>query len=726
MSVERPTFSELWFRVAQIRARLRTVVQIGRQDFRGHLWYVVQDDTSNQYYRLSRAAYEFVARLDGERTVSQVWMMCCEEQGDEAVTQPEVIQLLGNLYSANLLQADIPPDAAGLFQRYQTRTHRELTGMLSNFLFLQIPVLDPNVFLDRTRWLLGRLFTWYGGLLWLVWVAMGAYCAILRAPDLFHDTTSVLDPNNIGFLYLSFVGIKMLHELGHAVACKKFGVDEGKGGEVHSMGVMLMVGMPFPYVDASSAWALRNKWSRILVGAAGMIVELAIASGAAIVWSRSAPGSAVHAITYNMMFVSSVSTILFNGNPLLRYDAYYMLSDFLEIPNLNVGARDYVYHLVRRYVWGMKLDRTPVTSWTERFWLFVYFFASTAFRVMVSVGLFWSLANRWFIVGALLAAAFVVGWTIKPAMEFGRYLASNRELEAVRLRAIVTSLLGTAAVFGLPLLLVTAEHTRLEGIAEPRELAMIHSKGSEFLTLHLETGSLVKAGGAVLIAGTNESLDADLSKATWELEVLKARKRAAQDEGDTAVGQVLDEKLAAMAEKIEDVRKSIRDLELRAPFAGSWISPHADLVPGGFVPRGQQVGVVADLNAIIIRAPADQQSAARILAQAQPRVEIRGRKRPDLFFTGVIEKIHPAGDKQLPSMALGYAVGGTTEIDTGDRTGSTSKERTFQVVIRPDPGSAVHLLSGQRVVVRFDLGHRSLARQWWEALLRLAQRRFHT
>lgn len=709
-----------------IHARLRTVVQIDRQDFRGQLWYVVQDDTSNQYYRLSRAAYEFVARLDGRRTVADVWMACCAELGDEAITQPEVIQLLGNLYSANLLQADIPPDAAGLFRRYETRKRRELESRIANFLYLQIPVFDPDVLLDRTVWLFGKLFTWWGGVLWALWLALGAYFAILRADELMQASGSVLDPGNLGLLYVTFTSVKILHELGHAMACKKFGQDEGKGGEVHAMGIMMMISVPYPYVDASSAWALRNKWHRIVVGAAGMIVELAVASLAAIVWAKTAAGTTVHAIAYNVMWVSGVSTLLFNGNPLLRYDAYYMLSDWLEIPNLAQSGREYVTYLVHRWVWGVRSASTPVKSRSERFWLFVYYWASTAFRVTVAIGLFWVLANRWFVVGALLAASFVFGWTVKPLIAFGRYVTSSPLLAPVRMRAVLTSVLALALIAGAPLAIVTPEYTRLEGIAEPRDIAVIHARGGEVVTARLETGQLVKPGDAPLIEGVNEGLEADRARFAAALDALFARKRAAQESRDTAVGQVIDEKIAAMKDKVAEVERMIGELTVRAPFEGTWVAPQPELAPGVWVHRGQQLGVVARLDRIIVRAPADQQSAARILAHARPRVEIRVRRRPDLFFTGTIEKIHPAGDKRLPSMALGYAVGGSTETEQGDRAGLTSKERTFQVVIRPDAGSDLGLLSGQRVVVRFELARAPLARQWWDALMRMAQARFNT
>ena len=109
MSNLRPTFHESWYRVADLRARLRPSTQISRQHYRGERWYVVRDPAGNQYHRLSSAAYRFVGLLDGSRTVSEAWDTAGGVLADDAPTQPEVVQILSQLHAANLLEADITP-----------------------------------------------------------------------------------------------------------------------------------------------------------------------------------------------------------------------------------------------------------------------------------------------------------------------------------------------------------------------------------------------------------------------------------------------------------------------------------------------------------------------------------------------------------------------------------------------------------------------------------------
>jgi putative peptide zinc metalloprotease protein len=238
MPVDRPTFSESWYRVADLRPQLRSTVQIHRQHFRGQMWHVLQDPASNQFFRLNEAAHRFVAMLDGRKTVAQVWQICNDQLGDSAPTQGEAIQLLGQLYTSNLLQAELPPDAEGLFNRYRKRVKREVQGYLMNLLFVRIPLFDPDHFLDHWVGIFGRVFTWYGLVVWLSLVFTGLYFLIGSAGDLLAQTRGVLDPGNIPYLYLGFILAKVCHEFGHSFACKKFGKVSGSGGEVHVMGIM--------------------------------------------------------------------------------------------------------------------------------------------------------------------------------------------------------------------------------------------------------------------------------------------------------------------------------------------------------------------------------------------------------------------------------------------------------------------------------------------------------
>ena len=246
MSTERSTFSESWYRVSPLTLRLVESVSASRQYFRGRRWYVLQAPASNRYFRLSESAYHFVAVLDGRRTVGQVWRISMETFGDAAPTQGEVIQLLCQLHSSNLLQGDLAPDAEALFQRHQKHFWREVKGAFANILFVRIPLWDPDRLLNRWVGLVGKVFTVHGGLMWLGLISLALWTVGSHTQALAANASGILHPENLPLLYLSLVMVKLIHEMGHAFACKELGRKSGTGGEVHQMGVTFLVFTPLP------------------------------------------------------------------------------------------------------------------------------------------------------------------------------------------------------------------------------------------------------------------------------------------------------------------------------------------------------------------------------------------------------------------------------------------------------------------------------------------------
>src|SRR5271154_3905685 len=380
----RPTFSESWYRVAELKPKLRAGAQVSRQYYRGDRWYVVRDPAGNQFHRLSDAAYRFVGLLDGRRTVEQAWDLVGGQLADDAPTQPEVIQVLSQLYAANLLETNITPDAMVLLRRHKKLVQQKMQNRLMNVLFPRIRLWDPDRFLCRWMPVARMIFSKVGAMVWLIVVGLALATVLPQWDQLKAAATNSLDFQhnfeNLFLLYGTFVVIKAIHELGHAFACRRF------GGECHELGIMLLVLVPTPYVDASTAWSFPSKWERVFVGAAGMIVELFVASLCAFVWAstNAAAYPLIKQLSYNAMFVASVSTIIFNANPLLRYDGYYILSDLLEIPNLRQKSTGYALGLIKRHISRLKLQNPPPPV-GQRFWLFAYAVASSIYRVFIGV-----------------------------------------------------------------------------------------------------------------------------------------------------------------------------------------------------------------------------------------------------------------------------------------------------------------------------------------------------
>jgi putative peptide zinc metalloprotease protein len=707
MASHRPTFSESWSRVAELKPRLRATAQAHRQWFRGRAWRVVRDAASNQHFRISRQGYNFLGRLDGRRTVAQAWRTSVEIDGDDAVTQPEALELLSKLYDANLLATDRPGDARSLLSRRCRRVTREMKGHLQSVLFARIPLFDPDALLTRWRPVVGWLFTPAGLALWVVIVALGLLTLAGRFGALAGEAAGTLEPDNLIWLYLAYVGIKGLHELGHGFACKQFGVAQGGEGEVHAMGIALLIFVPVPYVDASSAWSLRRRSHRIVVSLAGVMTELVCASLAAIVWVSTGPGSLPHALAANVIVLASVSTLIFNGNPLLRYDAYYALSDWLDIPNLWQRSRQQLHALVKRRVFGLRSAESPAATHTEAVTLTAYAVCSGVYRVTLSAAIVLMLAERFFVVGVALAIMGLVLWGVVPVGRFVRYLAVNPEIGRVRARAQLASLgivLGFLAIVGL---IPVPAHVRLEGVVEAGRRQVVRAGVDGFLSGAVETGAAVRSGDTVATLESAE-LDAELAGASSRAEQSRRRLDAALTSDPSSVGAHL-QRIGAIEQRLARLEADRGSLVVSATVDGVWVAPSLGDNLGARIERGRTLGVIASLDDLRVRALADQGAVgaltpleATLDRDASDRLRIRVAGRPERTYAGAGFSINDAAgpqDEDNPSAGTGFEALAPISQPAG-------------------------LYPGQRVIVRIELEDATIARQVYTAFRRLIQRRF--
>ncbi|MFN7614142.1 MAG: PqqD family peptide modification chaperone, partial [Phycisphaerae bacterium] len=281
-------------------------MQITRQGYLGRRWYVVQDPSSNGFYRLNPVAHEMVALLDGSRTVDEVWQLGLTRHGDEALTQNDVITVLSQLYGANLLQADIAPETEQLLSRGNERRKKKFIGQAIGLMYFRIPLFNPNGILAMIEPVMRPLLNKWGFVAWLALVVTAIAALVPHWRTLVGGFDSAIAPSNWPILLASYVVLKLWHETGHGVICKRF------GGQVPVFGAMMLVLVPSPYVDASASWSFRSKWQRIAVGGGGMMFELFVAAIAAFVWlgTKDNPGL-VHQVAYNVMLTSGVSTVVF-------------------------------------------------------------------------------------------------------------------------------------------------------------------------------------------------------------------------------------------------------------------------------------------------------------------------------------------------------------------------------------------------------------------------------
>ena len=488
-----PLVSNLWYRVADRRPQLRPHARIHRHRYRGEVWYLLQDPASSRVQRFTPAARLIVALMDGSRTVEQLWSIANRRLGEHAPTQDEIIQLLGQLHAADMLQSDVTPDVAELVARGEREDRARIRQSFANPMALRLQLWDPDRFLDIFAPVWSLIWSRWGALLWLAVVLPALFLIAPHWSELTNDFTDrVLAVDNLFLVYLSFPLIKALHEMGHATAVK------AGGGEVHDLGVIFLVLLPVPYVEASASTVFRSKYQRALVGAAGVIAELFVAALAFYGWLIVEPGI-VSALLFNVMVIASVSTLIFNGNPLLRYDAYYVLADLIEIPNLASRAARYWSYWLERYVLGVREAEAPNGTRAENAWLAVYGLAAAVYRVLVTVVIAMFIAGRFFFIGVLLAFWGVFAMAGLPVIKAAAHLATSPRLRRRRGRAIGVALAAALGVAAFLIAVPMPSHSYAEGVLWLPEEDIVRAGESGFVSNFLvQPGEEIVKGDALV------------------------------------------------------------------------------------------------------------------------------------------------------------------------------------------------------------------------------------
>ena len=691
-----------WSLISKLRPQLHSHVRTFPQIYRGERWYVLRDESSGRHLRFNASAYEFIGRMNGLLTVQMIWDRIQASLEESALNQDDVIMILTQLYAIEALKSGLPTDAREFFERFQNDRRLRQQRAIMNPLAIRIPLLDPDNMLNRFIPRVRPLFSWGGAILWLFVVGFASLLALVNFPELLSALNQdILSPSNLLLMMLMFIIIKLVHEFAHAFAVKMW------GGEVHEMGITLLVLAPVPYVDASATWAFHDKYKRVLVGAVGIMVELFIASLALFVWLAVEPGLLRNA-ALDALLIGSVSTLLFNANPLLRFDGYYILQDLVEIPNLYTRSGRYYLYLIQRYLFGLESVRSPVTARGERNWFVVYGFAAFFYRLFILVVIVLFLAEEYLFIGVALGTWAIATQVILPVFRGFRFLLTGTMLEGRRYRATtVSALLFTLISVGL-LFMPVSLTTHAEGIVWVSQQGRLYAGAEGFVdNVLVSSGSHVEAG-TPLIQLRAPSLLAQQLKLEARRRELEIRSAAEQLESRTQ-SNITKEELIAVNAELELIYEQISSLLVRSEVAGTFVLPDERKLHGSHLNQGQLIGYVISPERMIVRAVVPQTDIG-LIRQKVEQVEVRFAERLNEIVNVQIVRETPAGITTLPSRALGAAGGGEIAVKLTD-DGTTAAEQVFQVDLSM-PGEIDITGVGERAYVRFDHGSEPLASQW--------------
>ncbi|MBI5618470.1 MAG: PqqD family peptide modification chaperone [Gammaproteobacteria bacterium] len=708
--------SSHWYRVAGIAPRLRDQLRIHAHRYRGQPWFVVEDRLNGKFHRFDHLAWRILRLLDGTRTLEALWQQLAAEGGEDTPSQEDLLALLGQLHGLDLLASDTLPDLAELARRERRVSRQKRLSRYLNPLALRLPLVDPDRFLGRVVARFGPALERWGVWIWLVCVLPAVPLAAQHWRELtgnFGERLLAFD--NLLLLGLVFPLVKGLHELGHGLACKL------RGGEVHDMGVMLLIFLPVPYVEASSAWAFPDKHARALVGAAGMLVEIMLAALAFYLWLWLEPGT-TKALVYDVVVLASVTTLVFNGNPLLRYDGYYIASDLLEIPNLAQRAGRYWGYLVERYVLRQTEAASPALAPGEAAWFTFYAPLAFAYRcfVMFSISIF--VATQYFAVGVFIAIWSLVmslGLPLWRALSwFGRAMAGRRTGSRARRAGLAFAVVLAIAFYVVPLPL----HTQVDGVLSLPEDAMLRAGQSGFVAgVALPVDAEVAPGTEVLKL-EDPTLAAHLEAQRARVEAARVRYDAVRLSEPVLAAEFLPA-LAHARTELADLEARAAQLTVKSGARGRvWLDRRDDL-PGRHLRQGDVVGYVLPAGAPHVRVIVDQHDQDFIRGRTR-EVNVKVPFAADALWRAGVLRAVPAASHELPSPALGRQGGGAVATDPRDDTGKRALVSHFEYELTL-PAAFPYQAIGSHVSVRFEHAPEPLGYRLQRTVRRLFLAYFH-
>ena len=691
-----------WERLRQSRPRLRGDIKIYVQHYRNEDWYLLADPLTNQQLRLDAVSHALVRQLEHGATVGAAL-----EQIDAEISIEDAGYLLMQLREAGMLRGDLKPTAEeAIAQKKRLVKVQQLRRWLTP-LAIKIPLLDPDKWLAKGVFIPRLMFTSWGGYAFACLLVTAAIAAMNHWSALqVHWSSRFVDPDNLLWTLALYPLVKGFHEFGHGLAAKHW------GAEVHEMGVMMLVFLPVPYVDASSTGTFHFARHRMAVAAAGILTELLLASVALIAWCYVTPGFA-RDMLFNVLVIGGVSTLLFNGNPLLRFDGYYVLSDALRIPNLGARASGYLGYLFKSIILGLDSYK-PLTSRGEVPWLCIYGVASGIYRLLLSFTIALYVASRFFVIGLLIAAWFLLYQVLRPYI-----LAAVRTIPIAMQQQRLTRYLATVGSLTvlLPALLMLTpvqQSTTGYGVILPPESSIVRVKTPGFATTTVpESGAQLKPTDTILRLHDDDLLYRKLQlDARIDAADTLFRSALAQNSADTGR---LKADLASLEAELGTVQADISSLVVTSQNSGRFSSLLPRNISGRWLNEGDLIGVVTGPDDWIIEVMIPQ-TKIDLVRRDSRSVQAISLSRPQDVIPAIMASETPLATQYLPNKSLGTMSGGPLSVDARDPSGLTLVTPMFQVSVQLADAN-YHV--GQTMLVRFLHGSEPLGVRWLRGFRRL-------
>jgi putative peptide zinc metalloprotease protein len=682
---------------SQLYITLRKDLHVSVQYYRGKPCYLLEDPQEIQFYRVGIDEGTFISMLDGTTSLDNVLRQLAATLGKDAFSEPEAMQIVHWLLDAKLAY---PSGSISLEQQKDesAQSHRHAFNPLA----IRIPLAHPDRFFTSALPWCAWLFE---PAIWGVWLCacLAVFWQLTTGWSSFtKELQTVVAPHNWPSLMIAWVFLKILHEGAHGLVCKKY------GGIVSETGIMILWGMPVPYVDVTASWTFRSKRQRIYTALAGVYAELFVAALAGLLWCQTGPGW-IHYWCMHIVVIAGISSLLFNANPFMRFDGYYVLMDLLEIPNLYGFGQQFWRSVRGKFLAGASVIFPGDTPWQRQI-IAWYGLLAAIWRIIVYLSLtiltlaIFPLEEShmiWCIL-ALIAALAIWHYMKK------RRLPSPRE-KSSPVRPVLISGAGLLLLGLMLLCFSTPFRITAPAIVEYKPLLVIRNYSPGFVRkIEVKSGQAVKSGQVVAVLA-NDEIDCEAADLQREIDISRLTLRTLQHKEDIASMKAEQQKLKSLEKKRDEKIEQAARLVVRAPASGIIVSRQPESLLGKYLTEGSEVVLLGDENRKELRVSVDQDDSDSFFAQVGKPVWIRAGEN---VFINTLSLIEPRASLEPLHPALTATKGGPLPVklkpkespDKKDESGADSYELltpqfTGEVTLPLDQSAL--LAAGQRAQISF-------------------------
>ncbi|GAB5495475.1 MAG: hemolysin D [Phycisphaerales bacterium] len=613
--------------------------------------YVFRDPMTLAVHKVSERDYQLCAAINEDKQLGHVFDELVENDMVDQEDEESFYQFILSLHGLGFLNLPVP-DNESLYRRRQQKIKAKRSAKLMGFLFLQVPLINPDTFLARTKHFVSWIFTKWALAVWLVVVGSALLLLGKNWTEFFTPIGDVFTPERLLGMWFSLVVLKIIHEFGHAYACKIF------NGEVPEIGAFFIAGTPCAYCDCTSSWGFTKRLHRLTVVLAGVYVELFIASFAIFVWAI-ASSATVKLIAFDIVVVAGVATVLANLNPLMRFDGYYILSDVLEVPNLRSTAQRRAIELLKFLAIGVPMTPNRYSFGFNTF-LVTFGVLSALYKITIVMGISALLATKFLYLGIGLAVFYGGMEFYKAAKNVGNYLIHSEEAHSHRLRAgVLASLVFAAAPAAIVFVPVPRPVIATGMVAMEQEQSYYAGADGFVESIHIYPGDLLKPGDPIATLDNPHSDDAvNMARHEYERASTLAEAKLADEPAQAAIHR---RSAASSLVVLEREQEKLEKLDVTSTGGAVVLQVIPQSREGSYMALGDPIAQVGS-GRWIIRGLVREASLASIRIKVDDEIQFRSASNPGETIRATVTHVGRLGKREITQETLTAMGGGQIPI----------------------------------------------------------------